>query len=293
VNKLYIRYIYMDIAYFNGQFLRKDEIKISPDDRGFLFADGIYEVIMWYQGIFYDMESHVARMKRSLRELRIAWPEENSFPVVAQQLINLNNLENQIAIVYLQITRGAAPRSHAFPSPEVNPTSYSFARSLAPNRDEIENGISVSLRSDIRWARCDIKSIALLPNILSFQEATEKGCRECVFIRNGSFTEGTHSNIFFVIDNILYTHPESEYILSGITRKNIIRIARESGLTVIEEAVHETMIENISEAFLAGTVSEVTPVTRIGNHTIGDSRPGPVAKLLQDKFLQEINALKG
>ncbi len=281
----------MNIAYLNGKFLPKIDVRISPDDRGFLFADGIYEAIMWYRGNFYDMESHIARMKRSLKELKIRWPEEDSFPSVAKQLIRLNDLEHQTALVYLQVTRGVAPRNHSFPSPDVSPTCYSFARSISPDRNEIENGINVLLKNDIRWGRCDIKSIALLPNTLSFQEATESGCRECIFIRDGVFTEGTHSNIFFVIDGILYTHPESYHILSGVTRKNIIRIARESGITVTEKAASEADTENISEAFLTGSVSEVTPVIRLGNNIVGNGLPGPVTKMLQDKFLDEINTL--
>ena len=123
----------METAYFNGEFLPKDEIKISPDDRGFLFADGIYEVIRWYEGFFYDMNSHVTRLKRSLRELRINWSDSDSFPTLANDLIKLNNLQNQPSMVYLQVTRGVSRRSHAFPSPEVMPTSYAYAWSFIPD----------------------------------------------------------------------------------------------------------------------------------------------------------------
>ena len=283
----------METAYFNGKLLPKDEIKLSPDDRGFLFADGIYEVVRWYEGFFYDMISHVTRLKRSLRELRINWSEADSFPAFAGNLIKMNNLENQPAMVYLQVTRGAAPRSHSFPSPEVPPTAYAYAWGFIPDRNSMETGIKVMLKEDIRWSRCDIKSVALLPNTLSFQEAYENGLKECIFIRNGLITEGSHSNIFFVIDNTLFTHPESNHILSGITRKNILRIAQESGIKIREEALQENRIRLIQEAFNTNTSAELTPVTELGGNTIGEGVPGPVTKSIRTKFDNEIKALKG
>ena len=274
----------METAYFNGKLLPKDEIKLSPDDRGFLFADGIYEVVRWYEGCFYDMSSHVTRLKRSLRELRINWSEADSFPAFAGSLIKMNNLENQPAMVYLQVTRGAARRSHSFPSPEVPPTVYAYAWGFIPDIISMETGIKVMLKEDIRWSRCDIKSVALLPNTLSFQEACENGLKECIFIRNGLITEGSHSNIFFVIDNILFTHPESNHILSGITRKNILRIAQEAGIKIREEALPENRIRIIQEAFITNTSAEVMPVTELGGNTVGDGVPGPVTKSIRTKF---------
>src|ERR1035437_5879555 len=283
----------METAYFNGRLLSKDDIRLSPDDRGFLFADGIYEVVRWYEGFFYDMNSHVTRLKRSLRELRINWSETDSFPIFAGNLIKMNNLENQPAMVYLQVTRGAARRTHSFPSPEVPPTAYSYAWGFMPDRYLMETGIKVMLKEDIRWSRCDIKSVALLPNTLSFKEACEHGLKECIFVRNGLITEGSHSNIFFVVDGTLFTHPESNHVLSGITRKNILRIAQESGIRIREEAVQENRIRFVREAFITNTSAEVTPVTELGGNTIGEGVPGPVTRLIRDKFESEIKAFKG
>lgn len=283
----------METAFFNGKLLPKDEIRISPDDRGFLLADGIYEVIRWYQGFFYDMSSHMTRLKRSLRELRINWPEADSFPEVARELIRQNKLENQHAMIYLQVTRGTARRTHSFPSPEVTPTLYANAWGFIPGTTPDETGIKVMLKEDIRWSRCDIKSIALLPNTMSFQEAHENGLKECIFVRNGYITEGTRSNIFFVIDGALFTHPESNYILSGITRKNILRIAGESGIKIREEAVQENRIRFIQEAFITNTSSEVAPVIDLGGNTIGEGVPGPVTRMIRKKFDDEIKAFKG
>ena len=283
----------METAYFNGKLLPKDDIKISPDDRGFLFADGIYEVVRWYEGFFYDISSHTTRLKRSLRELRINWPDSDNFPSVASDLIKLNKLENQPAMVYLQVTRGVARRSHSFPVPEITPTVYAYAWGFIPDNQLKETGIKVMLKEDIRWSRCDIKSVALLANTLSFQEACENGLKECIFVRNGLITEGSHSNIFFVIEGTLVTHPETNHVLAGITRKNILRIAQESGINIREEAVQENRIRFIQEAFISNTSAEVTPVTELGGNTIGEGVPGPVTRIIREKFDAEIKALKG
>jgi D-alanine transaminase len=283
----------METAYFNGKILPKDKICISPDDRGFLFADGIYEVVRWYEGFFFDMDGHLQRMKRSLRELRINWPETDMFPSIALDLIKQNGLENQPAMVYIQVTRGVARRTHYFPSPEVNPTVYAYPFGFIPESKSQETGIKVMLKEDIRWSRCDIKSIALLANTLSFQEAKENGLKECIFVRNGLITEGSHSNIFFVSEGTLYTHPESNFVLPGITRKNILRIAQESGINIREEAIPENRLRFVQEAFITNTSAEVIPVVDIGGNSIGKGVPGPVTKLIFEKFQAEIRALKG
>ncbi len=274
----------MSISYINGNFLPHDEICISPDDRGFLFADGVYEVVRWYQDFFFEMGPHLTRLRRSLNELNIRWDAYDSFPVISKELIKKNNLTGKDVLVYLQVTRGASARSHSFPAHTVRPTVYAFAREHLSEAHLKVNGIGVMLKNDIRWSRCDIKSIALLPNTLSFQEAVEKKLQECVFVRDGLITEGSHSNIFFVIDNILYTHPESNYILSGITRNYILKIARQNGISIKENAVNVSDLKNVDEAFISNTSSEVMPVTVIGDTIIGDGLPGPVTRLLQAKF---------
>jgi D-alanine transaminase len=283
----------METAYFNGKFLPKEEISISPDDRGFIFSDGIYEVVRWYEGSFYDMESHLIRLKRSLRELRINWADANMIPSIASDLIKRNGLDKQPAMVYIQITRGAARRTHYFPSPEAAPTAYAYPFIFTPDRESQETGIRVMLKEDIRWSRCDIKSVSLLANTISFQEAKENGLKECIFVRNGFITEGSHSNIFFVSDGSLYTHPESNYILSGITRKNILRIAHECRINIKEEAIPENRLRFTQEAFITNTSAEVEPVTEIGGNMIGDGVPGPITRKILEKFRAETGALKG
>jgi len=283
----------MEIAYINGQFLPREEIRISPDDRGFLFADGVYEVAQWYAGFFFDMKSHVTRLKRSLRELKIEWTDPDRFPSIANELIRLNDLKTSYALVYLQVTRGAAKRTHYFPSPEVTPTVYAFAWGFTPESMLQEQGVTVMLKEDIRWSRCDIKSVALLANTLSFQEAHEKGMKECIFVRNGVITEGSHSNIFFVIDGTLFTHPESNHILSGVTRKNILRIAKNAGIKIKEEGVNKDNLNSCQEAFITNTSAEITPVIDLGGIKIGDGNPGPVSRLLRKIFDEEIMSIRG
>jgi len=282
----------MEIAYFNGRFLPKENICLSPDDRGFLFGDGIYEVMKWYGSFFFDSESHLVRLKRSLREVRINWMKADSFLNISSELIRKNDLENRHALVYMQVTRGAAPRNHSFPDPEVEPTVYAFAREIKETGSVLPAGVSVLLRKDIRWSRCDIKSVSLLANTLSFQEAHERGMKECIFVRDGVITEGSRSNIFIVAGGILFTHPESGYILSGISRKNTIRLAKESGIPVREEPFPEKDLTRIQEAFITSTSAEVTPVTSFDTLQVGNGMTGTITSEIYRKFQADIRAMK-
>ncbi len=196
-------------------------------------------------------------------------------------------------MIYLQVTRGEAKRSHNFPSPEVLPTVYAYVWGFTPDITSRESGIKVMLKEDIRWSRCDIKSVALLANTISFQEACENGLKECIFVRNGLITEGSHSNIFFVIDKTLYTHPESNHILSGITRKNVLRLAQEAGINIREEAVQENRLRFVQEAFITNTSAEVTPVIELGGNTVGTGLPGEITRLIGEKFNADLLRLKG
>lgn len=282
----------METVYLNGQFIPKEEAKISPEDRGFLFAEGIYEVVRWYGRGFYDMPGHLKRLKRSLSEMKISWREADTFPAIAERLVTINGLDNRPAMVYLQVTRGAAKRSHNFPPEGTPPTSFANAFGFNPDTAAKENGIGVLLTGDTRWSRCDIKSTALLANTMGFQAAYEQGMKECIFERNGLITEGSRSNIFFILKGRVYTHPESGHILSGITRANVIRLAAESGITVVEEAVSLGTLSSCEEAFITNTSSEVTPVTEINGNPVGDGKPGRITMLLRKKFDSETIALK-
>jgi D-alanine transaminase len=282
----------MTISYLNGQFLPHDEIRISPDERGFLFADGIYEVVRWYGGFFFDMESHIARLKRSLASISITYDDADMLPQIANELINRNELGDCCASVYIQITRGAAKRKHSFPDPPVSPTVYATASRLSTDTLAWENGIGVTMVPEMRWNRCDIKSIALLPNVMAFQQALDNGFSEVIFVRDGVVTESSHANAFFVKEDVVFTHPESNYILSGITRKNIINIAAENNITVTEEAIPADMMPYIQEAFIANTSGEIIPVIKVGAMAIGDGTPGPVTRRLQNLFREYVENIR-
>ena len=281
----------METVFLNGQFLPKEQAMISPDDRGFLFGDSVYEVARWYGGYFFDLPAHAARFRRSLHETRISWKEEPGIEAISHELIERNGLGTDCAIVYLQATRGAAPRNHAFPNPPVEPTVYGYARRHSLNTLACERGVGIWLTPDPRWNRCDIKTTALIANILPYQEAQDGGYREVCFVRNGMVTEGAHSNIFFVRDGVLFTHPSTNDILAGITRKNIISLAGDNGITVVEEAVAADMIPYMNEGFICNTTGEIVPVTKVTEQQIGDGTPGPLTRKLQTLLREYIQSL--
>ncbi len=278
----------MDISYFNGQYLPHDDIKISPDDRGFLFADGVYEVVRWYGGFFFDMEGHINRLKRSINETGMIWDGVDQLTEVAETLIHHNELGDCCALIYIEVTRGAAKRKHSFPDPAVEPTVYAFVSRFGMDTLAWERGITTSLMPDIRWSRCDIKSISLLPNVLAYQQALDNGNKEVIFHRDGIITEASHSNVFFVRDGSLYTHPESNYILSGITRKNILELAASNNINIVEEAVTTDMLPYMHEAFLANTSGEITPVVKINGNDVGDGNVGEMTRSIQRLFREMV-----
>ena len=280
----------METVYLNGQFIPRDQATISPDDRGFLFGDSIYEVTRWYGGYFLDLPAHAARLRRSLKETLIDWEDSARFEDISGELISRNDLGGDCAIVYFQVTRGVAPRTHAFPKPAVKPTVYGYAKRHSIDTLACERGVGLWLVPDPRWNRCDIKSTALIANILPYQAAHDKGFAEVCFVRNGFVTEGAHSNIFFVRDGTLYTHPESNDILSGITRKIIIALAAEHEIPLTEEAVAVDMIPYMHEALICNTTGEIVPVVKISDQVIGNGIPGPVTRNLQQLFRNRVQA---
>ena len=281
----------MDTVYLNGQFIPRSEAVISPDDRGFLFGDSVYEVTRWYGGYFFDLPAHAARLRRSLAETKIIWQDAEKIEEISDELIHRNGLGGDCAILYFQVTRGVAPRNHAFPDPAVSPTAYGFAKRHSINTLLCEQGTSLWLTPDPRWNRCDIKSTALLANVMSYQEAHDHGCAEVCFVREGLITEGAHSNIFFVKNDTLYTHPESQWILSGITRNNVVALAAENNIPLIEEAVAADMLAYMHESFLCNTTGEIVPVLKIGDQVIGDGMPGPVTRKIQVLFRNLLQSL--
>ena len=272
------------IVYLNGRFLPKEEALVSPDDRGFLFADGVYEVVRCYNGHVFRAEDHLERLARSLQELRIYWPDLSTYASICERLLLDNELEACDATVYLHVTRGVAPRSHAFPDDPIPSTVYGFASSLEPVQEKWDNGVKAILHPDLRWARCDIKSLALLPNLLASQTAKERGVEEAILLRNGAVTEGSHTSFCAVFDGRVVTHPLSNHILGGITRKVVLELCESLAIPVEQFPVLQHRLNEADEMMILGTTTEVTGVVRIDNRKVGDGRPGPVTRRLHKVF---------
>jgi len=278
-------------VYLNGSWLEHTEASVSVDDRGFLFADGIYEVIRFYEGQLFLAEPHVQRMRRGLDAIRIDPDAALSLIEIAERLIDENGLRDEDGIIYAQITRGAAPRRHAFPEAGTPPTVFASARRFPqPAAEWFENGVRAITMPDNRWGRCDIKSVALLPNVLANQAAHEADAFEAIFVRDGVLIEGSHSNLMGVVDGTLVTYPECNYILGGITRRFLLDLARQLDIPVREGPLWLDRFDRIEELFLSGTTTEVMPITRLDGRVVGEGRPGPVAQRLQRAYREAASA---
>jgi len=276
-----------ETVYLNGEFLPKEEAKISPNDRGFLFADGVYEVAKYYNGKPFRYDDHIVRLKRSLAELSINYKQVDALKEIFQKLISANNMDSIHAGIYVQITRGAHKRMHNFPE-GISPTVYAYAFGLSSFTESLENGIKVITKEDIRWQRCDIKSVSLLPNSMLFNEAIENGAGETILIRDGFVTEATHSSVLAVKKGTVITRPLSNLILPGITRKVILEICTENNIPVEERLFSEKEMFEMDELIIAGTGSEVTPVVQINDQIIGNKKPGEITRFIQKKFFEMV-----
>lgn len=274
------------IAYVNGRYSSLDEAAVGVEERGLQFADGVYEVIKVVRGSFSDLDRHMARLGRSLDALRIAWPmSETAFKMVLAETVRRNGLRN--ALVYIQVSRGVAPRNHLFPKDVPSSLVVTVRRAKAPGADELENGVMVRSYPDIRWGRCDIKSVSLLANVLARQAAQEEGAREAWMVdeAQGVVTEGSSSNAYIIDrEGRLRTHPLGPSILGGVTRSVILDLARADGITVEERAFTLDEAKGAREAFLTSTSSFVTPVTRIDDQTVGNGHPGSVTRRLIELY---------
>jgi D-alanine transaminase len=279
-------------VYLNGQYLDHTEATIPVDDRGFLFADGVYEVIRIYGGKPFLAGPHARRLHDGLRALRIDPAAVADIEDIAERLIGANGVDGD-GTVYIQVTRGAAPRRHAFPSPAVEPTIYVVAKPFRQHPAEyFENGVPAIAVPDTRWSRCDIKSIALLPNVLANEQAHQADAFEALFVRDGILIEGSHSNLFGVLDGTLITYPACNYILAGITRALVLQLARELDIPTAEAGIPWDRIDDVEELFLSGTTTEVMPVVRVDDRTIGSGRPGPITTRLQQAYRGRIPAFQ-
>ncbi len=280
------------LVYLNGRFLAKAEALISPDDRGFLFADGVYEVIRGVRGHLFEEDAHLARMANGIRALSLPTPPGGleSLAVAARELLARNELTDCESTIYLQLTRGVAPRSHAYPPASTSPTVYAIASRFQPPRASQDAGAAAITHEDIRWARCDLKTINLLANSWAKQTAVEAGAFEAIFVRDGRVTDGASSNVFAVLGGALCTPPLSRYMLPGITREVVIALARAARLDVREQEITAAELRGADELFISGTTTDVTPIVRLDGQTICGGVPGPVSRLLQHSLRRRLDA---
>jgi D-alanine transaminase len=282
-------------AYLNGRYLPKAEATLSVDDRGFVFGDGVYEVYRAVDGELFEGERHQRRLEEGLRALRIDLPREvepAAFDEIATRLLRENGHDTGHTTVYVEITRGAAPRAHVFPpagtAPTVFVTTYSFKDAAAVRKA----GAKAITQPDIRWLRCNIKTVQLLPNVLAKQAAAEAGAFEAILIRdNGVVTEGTHSNLFAVLEGEIRTHPATNLILPGVTRSVVLELAEELGMPVREEAITEGELGACDELFLTGTTTDVMPIVSLDGRIVGTGEPGPIAMKLYDALVARMQAV--
>jgi D-alanine transaminase len=278
------------LVHLNGRYIDAGEAKISALDRGFIFGDGVYEVWRAVRGQLFEAERHQGRLERGLRELGIARPADGSLErltAIGQRLLKENDLEDGDATLYVEITRGTAPRMHQFPPAETVPTLLVMASAFAPS-DTRFTGTRIITQPDVRWLRCDLKTVQLLPNVMARQAATEQGASEAIFVRDGLITEGTHTTVFAAIDGILRTHPANHLVLPGVTRDVVIELATDVGVKVRQDAIAVDELSRATELFLTGTTTDVTPVISVDGRPIGNGSPGPIARALLDRLLERM-----
>ncbi len=284
------------VCYLNGQFIPRAQASVPIEDRGFIFGDGVYDVWRVVNGRLFERDRHVQRLAYGLGELRIPAPDIVRAEVlqeVADRLIRECGLLDGEATLYLEITRGVATRTHQFPPAGTVPTVFAMVNRLMPPDNVRQRGAAAITIPDIRWLRCDIKTVQLLPNVLAKQAAAERGAMEALMIRDGVFTEGSHSNVFGVLDGVIRTHPTSNLILPGITRAVVLDIARSLGMGVCEEPFVERDIPRLEELFLAGTTADVMPIVRLNDRPVGPGTPGPIATRLFAEFRAHMDATCG
>lgn len=267
------------IVYLNGRLIPRSQASIDIEDRGFIFADGVYEVIRYYNGVAFAMDQHIHRLTRSLKQVRIDAPKVlHDMASISNQLVQANGLSD--ASIYWQITRGAAPRNHVIPD-VITPTSMAIAYPAHNLRLEAgPKSVSATLEPDQRWARCDIKSLMLLANVLAKDQAHQQGGHEAILHRDGVVTEGSSTSVLAVRDGVIHTHPANQWILDSITRKIVIGLARDLGIEVVEQPMSTDQITQADEIMIAGTTTHLAAVTRLSDKPIGQGKLGQITTTL-------------
>ena len=279
------------IVYLNGEFLPLSEAKVPVLDRGFIFGDGIYEVIPAYSRQLFRLEEHLQRLENSLTAVRIQNPySEQQWKQMLSKLLENNPAED--SSVYLQITRGVAKRDHAFPA-NVKPTVFAMSNPLITTDEKtFSQGVAAITLDDIRWQHCNIKAIALLANILLRQTAIDEGAAEAILVRDGEVTEGAASNIFIVSGGVIKTPPKGPHLLPGITRDLIVELAQLKQLPMLEVNFSKTELLAADEIWLSSSTKEIMPVVKLNDKAVGNGQPGPLTRKMFDIFQDYKRLLK-
>jgi len=276
-----------NIAYANGKWMPLASASVSVEDRGFQFGDGVYELIRTYHGAVFHLDEHIKRLYESLKQVEIAL---HKTPAELKQVVVSGVKRSGYAEtkIYIQVTRGKAPRLHSFPK-GVRPTLVmTFRKFDSLPKTLFEKGVSVISTNDIRWGLCNVKSLNLLPNILAREHAVRAGAYEAIFVRNDLVWEGAGSNLFAVFGKKIVTPPIGHYMLSGITREIVLALGRTSGLKVSEEKMTIASLYQADEIFLTGTTIEILPVIRLDKRKIGTGKPGTITSILHKDFQNTI-----
>jgi D-alanine transaminase len=280
------------LANINGKQMPLDQVMVPALDRGFLLGDAVYEVIRVYGGKPWLLDEHLRRLGRSLEAIRIRGVDLERLRRRALETIAAGPFLE--AIVYIQVTRGAGPRTHTFPS-AATPLELLYVQEFVdPYAEARRAGAAAITRPDIRWDRCDIKSTNLLGNVLTAQEAKEAGCLEALYyLPDGTLTEGSHTSVFGVLEGTVLTAPAGHAILPGITRSLVFRLTARAGIEVREGVLRREDLGRVSELFLTGTTTEIMPITRVDDRPIAAGQPGPVTRRLQEAYREAVQELAG
>jgi D-alanine transaminase len=269
-------------VYLNGEFLPVEQAKLSVLDRGFIFGDGVYEVWRIVDGRLFEHKRHEKRLFHGLKTLEIVVPEAEvvGLEEVAYRLIRDNDLREGEGTFYVEITRGAAPRAHAFPAAGTKATVLAMVSRFEVPHALRASGAKAITQNDTRWLHCDVKTVQLLPNVMAKQKAQIAGAMEAIFVRDGIVTEGTHTTVFGVRNGTLLTHPLGPLILPSITREVVLELARQEKVPVKEAPFTSKELFELDELWVSGTTTDVTPIVEVDGKRIGSGAPGPVAKKL-------------
>ncbi|MDQ0882694.1 D-amino-acid transaminase [Peribacillus sp. V2I11] len=271
---------------FNGDLKSRSEVKVDIEDRGYQFGDGVYEVIRVYNGELFAGDMHLNRLMDSAKliQMKVTFTAAE-VKTRMKELIAEDQLKD--GIVYMQLTRGVSPRTHSFPTAEVEPVFVAYTKEM-PYTGKMKPGVKAVTTDDIRWLRCNIKSLNLLGNIMAKQQAVEAGCDEAIQHRDGTVTEGSSSNVSIVVDGLLKTHPATNLILNGITRQVMLKLSADHGIPYVEEAFTVEDMMAADEVLYTSTSVEVTPIVNIDGQSIAAGEPGPITQRLQKLFSEEI-----